>query len=260
MCVIIHQPAGVTIPRHILQSAYRKNPHGWGIMTAARVPGTVSVAKGLGFQEFMRSYESLKGKACVIHCRVRTHGPVDLDNCHPFRVAKGLYLMHNGVIQGLDLHRRDRSDSWHFAQLLGQSMQDVNQIHEAEVLESVAAIVGMHNRVAFLTSDGRVSIANYNQGCLYRGLWFSNTYGWTDTTNPDSPDDDQTAQALGLVPEPDEEQDWDAMCRVNPRTQRGRVPSSVASRATMGITDPMAQDWGSTRRAVYYDAKTGGRL
>jgi len=40
----------------------------------------------------------LKVSECIIHYRMKTHGDIDMDNCHPSRVTDDIWMAHNGIL------------------------------------------------------------------------------------------------------------------------------------------------------------------
>jgi len=58
--------------------------------------------------------ERMSHKTWAVHFRYATVGKVD-DNCHPFDIGSGSWLMHNGTIDKLNVLHHGRSDSWHLA-------------------------------------------------------------------------------------------------------------------------------------------------
>jgi hypothetical protein len=184
MCVIIHQKKGQTVSKGILAESFRRNPHGWGIMYAAK--GQVKVEKGLSWESFLDTYKSLEGRELVIHMRVRTHGDVTVANCHPHPVTGDVWMMHNGIIRDLDMHAPEMSDSWHFAQDIVKPIVDragYKVLAEQSLRKALAARVGPSNKLVFIDRDGAITIVNRSAGIEYKGLWFSNTYGWADPEN-----------------------------------------------------------------------------
>ena len=52
------------------------------------------------FKEFYKEYKPHGDKQVLIHFRIKTHGPIDKNNCHPFLVNNSLGFIHNGIITG----------------------------------------------------------------------------------------------------------------------------------------------------------------
>lgn len=72
MCVIIYKPAGKELPSlDILDKAYRRNPHGCGIVS----PNVLY--KGLSYTSFKKNLKRCnKEEPLLIHFRYATHGSV----------------------------------------------------------------------------------------------------------------------------------------------------------------------------------------
>jgi predicted glutamine amidotransferase len=73
----------------LIENIYGKNGDGLGIMYASD-DGLV-VTKGLpsaasGFREMVESLPD-DDREVALHARWRTHGDIDLDNCHPYQVS-----------------------------------------------------------------------------------------------------------------------------------------------------------------------------
>lgn len=172
MCLIIASPEGKLIEDAVVDRGYHDNPHGWGIM---RSDGTrIRASRGMDFKGFRASYETLNGEPYVIHFRWATHGTTGLDNCHPFKINKKLYVAHNGVLSDsvAPQIRKDMSDTWHYAQKLRNLGLHVNNL-EATIPE-IEKEIGAHNKLAFMTSSGEIKIANRHQGVEHSGVWLSN--------------------------------------------------------------------------------------
>lgn len=103
-----------------LRTAYRDNPDGVGLLwwepdfgwkedrsveaTCAEVEGAIAKLES-------------RSLLWAIHFRWATAGSVSKRNCHPFPLGGGAYMMHNGVLPYTP-SKKDRSDTWAFAQML----------------------------------------------------------------------------------------------------------------------------------------------
>lgn len=116
----------------------------------------------------------------AIHWRMRTHGHVDMHNCHPYPVAKGVAMMHNGILSTGNKADPTKSDTYHFIEdYLRTAVESYPElVHDAGFLEMVSDYIGASNRFVFMSADGRMSTANFNTGIEHNGVWFSNTYAW----------------------------------------------------------------------------------
>jgi predicted glutamine amidotransferase len=147
MCLIIHQPEGAETPVELLRSAAEYNPDGFGFIAFHR-NGRVRVERGgdAGIALASRLSSEFAGRNCAFHFRRRTRGSSHEENLHPFKLASGLYLMHNGTAQ-VELRIAGRSDNW----------------------------LAPDNRLLFLDEqEGRIERLHESEGLNWRGLWLSN--------------------------------------------------------------------------------------
>lgn len=180
MCLIIHQPRGVTLPAATLRSAAQRNPDGFGVMYAER--GRLVIHRTLNADEALRLYRAhAAGRECVLHWRMTTHGATDLANCHPFEVAPdgSVAVVHNGVLD-VATPRAGLSDTWHFAAHILAPMvaQDRGALFDAERVAVLEQLIGSGNKLVAMNAQGRVSIIGRSRGVIYGRCWYSNTYGW----------------------------------------------------------------------------------
>lgn len=119
-------------------------------------------------------------RSLALHFRMTTHGHTDLDNCHPYPVADGVAMMHNGILACGNAKDKSRSDTYHFIEefLAGTVAAHPKVIHQPGFLALVGDYID-NNRFVFMDSDGEMSIVNEEQGTKHGGLWFSNEYAWS---------------------------------------------------------------------------------
>jgi hypothetical protein len=183
MCLIVHQPKGSTAPLALLQSAAEYNPDGFGFMGFDSAGHTVVERSGEpGFERARVLAERHAGSECVFHFRRRTSGSLQEENLHPFEVAPGLLMMHNGTASNVPIRHAGRSDTWHLvndylAPLLGHRRKLIYDRAFRRILDSW---LGPQNRVVFLdASEQRIELLHRAEGFDWRGLWISNTR-WID--------------------------------------------------------------------------------
>lgn len=83
MCVIVYSPWKKTVPKEVLERCFDANDDGAGFSYAAG--GKMIVEKGFfKFKDFWKAFEPIQREETVIHFRIKTHGTIDEDNCHPF--------------------------------------------------------------------------------------------------------------------------------------------------------------------------------
>lgn len=181
MCLIVKKPAGMEIPTEHLVNSATHNPDGWGVMWASK--GKVHTRKGMGhIREAMPVIDSLTAKTCYVHQRYATHGATDLANGHPFCIldktmhGTELYMMHNGVLNGVPDIMRDRSDTYHYAMMLrGILAGQPELLADKKFLRDLSGDI-RGSKFVFLFGDGREIIINEDEGKTLEGLWYSNTY------------------------------------------------------------------------------------
>lgn len=182
MCLLVQQPASTSFTDDFLADVYSKNRDGLGIMYAEG--GKVHVFKCLpaNAQEFIDFYRAhADGKDCVWHARMMTHGDIDFDNCHPYKVTDDIWLAHNGVLSMGNSPDTKRSDTWHFIEWFLKPALTANPglLHDADFQSYVAGMIGSGNKFGIVTSDGEVVILNKKSGVEFVGAWLSNTYAWS---------------------------------------------------------------------------------
>lgn len=182
MCLIIEQPAGGRTPPEMLRSAADYNPDGFGFMgfdARGRVCVERSAEPGSALAE--RLAQAYAGQPCAFHFRRRTRGSSHGDNLHPFKLAPGLYLMHNGTA-GVPVRIAGRSDTWHLVNdYLAPFLANRRRlIYDRGFRHILDAWLGAGNRIVFLDEqEGRIEVLNRAEGLEWQGLWLSNAR-WID--------------------------------------------------------------------------------
>ena len=181
MCLAIYKPADTAPDWNAYQNGFYQNDDSWGF--AAVVDGKIVTACGLGkFAEFRSAFEPYADKQAIIHFRWATHGSKTEANCHPFMVADDLAVIHNGIISLECNVHADRSDTWHFNELVLKPMhaRDRDFYTRPEVVYT-QELAHKGNKFVFLRADGDFGIWNADAGEWERdGHWYSNdSYdGW----------------------------------------------------------------------------------
>lgn len=165
----------------LIDDIFFSNRDGLGVMyhttrgnkVAKSLPKSVTQAR-----EFIQAFPN-DDRDLACHWRMRTHGDIDTDNCHPYKVEGSGWLMHNGVLSTGNSADESKSDTWHYCRdfLDGGVMEKV--AHDEGFLALLADHIGSGNKFVMMTTDGRMSIAGYGRGIEVKGLWFSNTYAWS---------------------------------------------------------------------------------
>lgn len=182
MCLIIHKPAGISIPSVLIEAAVRFNSDGWGAMGFSAGGHLVMTRwKTTNASDIQQFADMRLDDELVLHLRYRTRGAADARNLQPFEIVPGLFLMHNGEV---DVPRRlaDRSDTWH---LVNDHLRPLLERHRDLALDRgflriFEQSLGPTNRVVLLSRPARrIEILNAQQGTGYEGLWLSSTR-WID--------------------------------------------------------------------------------
>ena len=189
MCLLVTQQSNSpALSDEWLADFYTANADGVGVMYA--VDGELIVEKILPVneQDFINFYRNhIQGKECAFHLRMKTHGNIDMENCHPYEVLNhsehgiSLWLMHNGVLSTGNDADATKSDTWHYIRDYLRPMLIDNP--EFAFHPSFADIIGSHigasNKFVLMDNNGRQVVINEDAGVYWGGLWLSNTYAWT---------------------------------------------------------------------------------
>jgi hypothetical protein len=189
MCLIVYKENsnGVFTNRQF-RSMIHRNADGLGIMW--REDGRVKFDKVLGTPkdkfELFRKYRSMESWA--MHARMKTHGKIDLDNCHPYELmsidrgdAIDLFVMHNGVLSSAPEVNKDMSDTWHFMEYIIKPIVTANLdlLWNDDHFQTWLASTIKGSKLLFMRSDDvehPVLILNHDAGKEESGCWLSNTY------------------------------------------------------------------------------------
>lgn len=181
MCILIHHPAGTHFSREQLLDFFSKNSDGFGAIV--KRGDTVEVLKSVGtFEEIDALYvDQVAGYESVIHFRMKTHGKIDIANCHPYEVVPGVWMAHNGVLSTGNHKDPNMSDTWHYIQDFLKPMleHDATLINNVGFQRMVASHIGSSNKFGFMNQDGDVVLINETSGIRHQDVWYSNTYAWT---------------------------------------------------------------------------------
>lgn len=172
MCVILHRISGNPIPESELVAAHQANPDGCGLMYIDD-NGAIVTEKGLwDVPTMLEKVRALGNREFCLHFRIKTHGKVDENNCHPFSLGETTAMMHNGTLS-VKTPDYSFSDTWHFAKYFREDIKIDADIHDEENLKEVSDFHGLSNRMCFM-SPGVVSrTGNWSE---HGGNWWSNTF------------------------------------------------------------------------------------
>lgn len=162
MCLIFNRDLdGGRIDWDLLRRGFNRNPDGAGVLYWSF--GRWEVVKGDNWtwgelRDVLTDVDRFGGPWAV-HMRYRTVGPVNPDNCHPFDLGSGGWLMHNGTLDlrpvGLE------SDSATLARRVRQG--------RVTIAEAADCALRSRSRLLVAHGDGRVELV---------GEWFRRSAGW----------------------------------------------------------------------------------
>jgi len=179
MCIAISKPAGSIISKETLQRCFTANPDGAGFMYATG--SKVKIRKGFfTFDEFYNAYKPHEHKACAIHFRIKTHGAVEVSNCHPFYVTSEVGFIHNGIISkhGGNVNKSDTRD---FNEKVLRPMVKsfgTTIIHSPQIQPLVESYIGF-SKLVFMDKDSNMTIYNEASGNYNDNVWYSN-HSWEE--------------------------------------------------------------------------------
>jgi hypothetical protein len=189
MCLLLTQSKSSPILSDAwLSDFYSFNGDGVGVMFAHH--GELIIKKIIPntAQEFIDFYrENIAGRDCAFHLRMRTHGDIDLLNCHPYEILNrsehglDLWLMHNGVLSTGNKADTTKSDTWHYIQNYLKPMLSGNPdfAFHPSFKALIEDHIGSSNKFVIMDNEGRQTVINEGSGVYWGGLWLSNTYAWS---------------------------------------------------------------------------------
>lgn len=189
MCLLVTQnKTSPALSDDWLKDFYSFNSDGVGVMYAKNGKLTIEKVIPKSAECFIKFYRKhIEGKNCAYHLRMKTHGHIDLENCHPYEVLNkaehglDLWMMHNGVLSTGNAKDATKSDTWHYIRDYLRPMLEQNPQYAFH--PSFAKIVGEHigksNKFVLMDNKGRQVVINQDAGVHWAGLWLSNTYAWS---------------------------------------------------------------------------------
>ena len=174
MCIAIMKSESKKINKATLQRCYNANPDGAGFMYAE--DKKLTVKKGyFTFKDFYKEYKPHENKQVLLHFRIKTHGPIDKKNCHPFLVNNGLGFIHNGIISGYGDNKE--SDTIAFNNAILKKLvakHGNNSLFDDPMVELIENVIG-YSKLVFLDRHGNYKIMNEDKGEWKDGIWYSNS-------------------------------------------------------------------------------------
>lgn len=181
MCVIFSADKGNQIPLEALQDGTNRNSDGWGVMwfdNGQLVHEKSPKADPLAVYDITKKLTV----PAVVHLRLTTHGENSLANTHPFEIIPNrLLMMHNGVVDVSGTSRK-RSDTRvmvedYIQPLIGNKP---GRLTNRGMRNFIQSLIGeSSNRLVFMDETGKTTYFNKRLGIDWKGIWASNTYGWT---------------------------------------------------------------------------------
>lgn len=204
MCIIALQTKGAYLSDETIRTMFSGNPDGAGIMYAHN--GRVHWQKGFfKVEQLIKAWRAIpEGCVAAMHCRIKTHGAVSSELCHPFALTDGrkmfkgsgdsaCMLMHNGVMSFMekDSHYNAKcdSDSSAYAKTLYDRFKSA-RLPNADELAKIRKETEASNRILLLDGNGDYVTAGeweYKDGILYsnshwKDWWGSYGYGSTGSS------------------------------------------------------------------------------
>jgi hypothetical protein len=195
MCLIVWKEGkDAFFTNRQFKNMIHRNSDGLGFMW--RENNRVCVDKILGTpKDKFRMFKKYRHKPYfAMHARMKTHGLIDLNNCHPYEIMnkdKGdpidLYLMHNGVLSDAPNVDNKMSDTWHFVEYIlkpiAKANLDVLWSSEQFQIWLTKKIGG--SKLILMRSDtveGQAPVLIFNEslGSVENGCWLSNTHSTKD--------------------------------------------------------------------------------
>lgn len=187
MCLLLIHPAATAFDRDDIDDFYTYNSDGVGVMWAEG--GLLHTYKYLpknAEQAWAFYKDHVLGKECVVHWRMRTHGDIDLTNCHPYEVfgdgsTVPMSMMHNGILHTGNARDTRLSDTWHYIEDYIKPVVGAHPdiIFEPAFIKLLAYHIGAGNKFVFLDHLGRMAVVNEAAFVKYKGAMLSNTYAWS---------------------------------------------------------------------------------
>lgn len=195
MCLLHTHHKDTILADEWIEDFYDINGDGIGVMYSEVTDGKAQlvIKKCLpkNYAEAQEFYNAeIKGRECVVHWRMATHGDIDFDNCHPYVVLPldstcPMALMHNGILSNGNYKDKSKSDTWHYVNDYLKPLLDPMQggspdlIFKEPFVEILGDSIGSSNKFVAMDYLGNVSIINRSAGVNWNGIWLSNTYAWS---------------------------------------------------------------------------------
>jgi hypothetical protein len=180
MCIAIYQSPGNKLPKDQLVQSWHSNPDGAGIAYFDE-NGEIVIEKDMTLDGILYKYERAVDRYAqtspfAVHFRIATHGSVNIDNCHPFRVSEDTVLIHNGIIPVMFNKKDTRSDTRVFVDEYLTKLP-ANWMDDDHLFDMVETYIA-NSKLVILSRAGEYDsyIANEKSGhwSSDRKFWYSN--------------------------------------------------------------------------------------
>jgi len=214
MCLLITQSKISPKLSHLwLKDFYSYNADGIGVMRSKNNQLIIEKILPKDSDDFINFYEKhIYGYECAFHLRMKTHGNIDLINCHPYEILNksdhgiDLWLMHNGILHTDNKADITKSDTWHYIKnyLVPMLAKNPDYAFTESFNEIISDHIGSSNKFVIMDNLGRQTVINQDQGIYWAGLWLSNTYAWSaSNTATESPQNDLAIWENQILENPD---------------------------------------------------------
>ena len=189
MCIVVVKPAGHALPTWAtLENCFDGNPDGAGFMYNDK--GLVHIRKGfMDWNDFKRAFKAEKKQfdwkesAIVFHFRIKTHGEVSRECCHPFPIVADLKrlrktdlvcrygIAHNGVLAGYHTDARTSDTMAYIMNVVAPCIKMCDNIEDKNMDTIIRATV-QTSKLALLDGSGTVKM--YGTFIEEDGVYYSN--------------------------------------------------------------------------------------
>lgn len=189
MCLIIYRPSGIEtlLPEAHLEQAWTRNKDGGGLMWRDG-DGVVKYEKGYFEKDLffarIRALEVVRDLDLAIHCRIKTTGDVNKENCHPFVTSHGVTVMHNGVLPYIVPYDFKGSDTAWFVERILSTLTDRWMFNEdvlrmADHITEKSRMLYFHSRRIYKSGDWKEENGVYYSNDNYKPcVVVTNTYSY----------------------------------------------------------------------------------
>ena len=180
MCIAILKTPNGVLTKEQLQNCFKKNPDmcGFSFVNSSK-DGVKFVDIWKGYRTFDSFYEDYKEVAklndrnIIIHFRIATSGGVNEHNCHPFRINNSLSLIHNGILNCVDVPKGSKDNDTRI--FIDEYLKGLpNNIYKNKSFRTILGDMIGHNKFVLLDVEDRYYIINEELGHWKDGCWFSN--------------------------------------------------------------------------------------